>query len=206
MFKWKDIIICVLLVVCICCSITAALKTGFYPVVGPQGEQGIQGDSGPQGEPGTKGEVGAQGPQGERGEDGKDGLNGKDGKDGTDGLIPYINSEGMWCIGDTVTEWPAVTVYDTSVIWGTLDVGDTVKFRLDYSAVNPEQYTLVGYYTYFDSLTSARNSCEVRVKLSRTDYLSIVGTNLLVKGTVSAITRDAHNRLIVTITADTIIK
>jgi hypothetical protein len=209
MFKWKDIIICVLLILCICCSVTAALKTGFYPVVGPQGAKGEQGVQGEKGDRGEQGLIGPTGPQGEKGIDGLNGIDGNDGNDGIDGkdgLIPYINKDGMWCIGDTVTEWPAVTVYDTSVIWGTLEVGDVIKFRLDYSAVNPELYMLVGYYTYFDSLTSARNSCAVRVKLSRTDYLSMSGTNLLVKGTVSAITRDTNNRLTVTITADTLIK
>lgn len=204
MFKWKDIIISVLLIVCICCSVTAALKTGV--IAGPQGIQGVQGEKGEKGDRGEQGLVGLTGPQGEKGKDGLNGKDGLDGIDGKDGLVPYINNDGMWCVGDTVTEWPAVTVYDTSVIWGTLEVSDTVKFLLTYTAVDSDQYMLVGYYTYFDSLTSARSSCRVRVRLSRTDYLTMNGTTLLVKGTVSEVTRDDHNRLTVTVVADTFIK
>lgn len=99
MYKWKDIVIAVLLVLCICCSVTAALKTGVVEgpqgiqgekgetgAVGPQGEQGIQGEQGPQGTQGVQGEQGAQGERGEQGIQGPQGVKGDTGAQGVQGI------------------------------------------------------------------------------------------------------------------------
>lgn len=149
MFKWKDIIICVLLVVCICCSVTAALKTGI--IAGPQGIQGVQGEKGEQGE---QGPIGLTGPQGEKGEQGiqglqgiqgpkgatgvagKDGINGKDGatgKDGKDGLTPYIK-DGYWWIGDTNTGYAVNNCHCTDPTIPTTKTR-TIGYTAEYKTV-----------------------------------------------------------------------
>lgn len=84
MFKWKDLLICVLLIACICCSVTAALKTGV--IAGPQGIQGVQGEKGEQGEQGPTGLTGPQGIQGETGEQGPQGIQGLKGDTGAQGI------------------------------------------------------------------------------------------------------------------------
>lgn len=119
MFKWKDFVICLLLVVCLTLSVVSAFKVekvqqgaqgiqgerGEKGNTGAQGEQGIQGEKGEQGIQGLRGEKGDQGIQGERGEQGKTGLKGENGKDG---LTPYIGEDGFWWIGDTNTEVLAI--------------------------------------------------------------------------------------------------
>lgn len=101
MFKWKDIIICVLLIVCICCSATAALKTGV--IAGPQGIQGEQGEqgeqgpiglTGPQGEKGEQGIQGIQGVQGPKGDTGAQGIQGIQGVKGDTGAVGAIGPKG----------------------------------------------------------------------------------------------------------------
>jgi hypothetical protein len=87
MFKWKDIIICVLLIVCICCSVTAALKTGV--IAGPQGIQGVQGEKGEQGP------IGLTGPQGEKGEQGIQGIQGIQGPKGDTGAQGIQGIQGV---------------------------------------------------------------------------------------------------------------
>lgn len=174
MFKWKDIIITVLLVLCICCSVVASIKTGV--ITGPQGAQGIQGEQGEQGEQGPigltgpqgekgeqgiQGEKGEQGIQGEKGEQGIQGLTGPQGPagiDGKDGLTPYIGKDGLWYIGDTCTNVSATkTVIETQIKyqtkyqtvatldWSTFKVGDTVAFEFNPTYVSSEER---GYYVY----------------------------------------------------------
>jgi hypothetical protein len=86
MFKWKDFIICLLLVVCLTLSVVSALKVDIVKGdKGDRGEQGIQGLQGIQGERGEKGDTGAQGIQGEKGEQGIQGLRGEKGDQGIQG-------------------------------------------------------------------------------------------------------------------------
>lgn len=84
MFKMKDIIITIILILCIVCSTTAALKTGV--IAGPQGIQGVQGEKGEQGEQGPIGLTGPQGIQGETGEQGPQGTQGPKGDTGAQGI------------------------------------------------------------------------------------------------------------------------
>lgn len=92
MFKWKDIIICVLLIACICCSVTAALKTGV--IAGPKGDKGDTGATGATGAKGDKGDTGAN------------------------GLTPHIGENGNWWIGAQDTGVLAEgQVYITTSYW-----------------------------------------------------------------------------------------
>lgn len=98
MFKWKELLIVVLLIVCLICSVTAAIKTGV--IAGPQGEQGIQGEQGVQGIQGPQGEQGLQGIQGEtgltgaKGEKGDKGDTGEQGPQGIQGIQGEVGPQG----------------------------------------------------------------------------------------------------------------
>lgn len=125
MFKWKDFIICLLLVVCLTLSVVSALKVdivkgdkgdrgeqGIQGLQGIQGERGEKGDTGAQGEQGIQGEKGEQGIQGLRGEKGDQGVKGDigaKGEQGENGLTPYIGEDGCWWIGNYNTNVKATT-------------------------------------------------------------------------------------------------
>lgn len=125
MFKWKDFIISLLLVVCLTLSVVSALKVDIVKGdKGDRGEQGIQGEKGEQGIQGLRGEKGDQGIQGERGKQGLTGAKGEkgdtgaqgakgdtgaQGEKGEDGLTPYIGEDGCWWIGNHNTNVKATT-------------------------------------------------------------------------------------------------
>ena len=157
MYKWKDIAISVLLVLCICCSVTAAIKTGV--IAGPQGEQGIQGERGIQGEQGPQGAQGEKGEKGDKGNAGINGQNGEDGKDGINGLTPYIGEDGLWYIGTDCTGVAATKTIYTSIQadvidkveldWTSCKVGDVVAFtfRPFYVSSQVREFYVYSYQT-----------------------------------------------------------
>ena len=96
MFKWKDFIICLLLVVCLTLSVVSALKVDIVKGdKGDRGEQGIQGLQGIQGERGEKGDTGAQGEQGIQGEKGEQGIQGLRGEKGDQGIQGERGEQGL---------------------------------------------------------------------------------------------------------------
>ena len=120
MYKWKDIAISVLLVLCICCSVTAAIKTGV--IAGPQGEQGVQGEKGEQGEQGPIGLTGPQGIQGETGEQGSQGIQGPKGDTGAQGIQGIQGPKGD--TGATGATGPQGEKGDTGMTGATGAKGD----------------------------------------------------------------------------------
>lgn len=102
MFKWKDLVICVLLILCLTLSIVSAIKVDV--VKGDKGDQGIQGEVGPQGLQGPQGEKGEQGIpgiqgiqglQGEKGEQGEQGIQGPQGATGLTGPKGDTGVQGL---------------------------------------------------------------------------------------------------------------
>jgi hypothetical protein len=102
MFKWKDLVICVLLVLCLTLSVVSAIKVdvvkgdkgdqGIQGEVGPQGLQGLQGEKGDRGEQGIQG---IQGIQGEKGEQGEQGIQGPQGATGLTGPKGDVGAQGL---------------------------------------------------------------------------------------------------------------
>lgn len=166
MFKWKDLIISILLVFCISCSVTAAAKTGVITIEGPRGEQGIQGEQGERGEKGDTGLSGVQGAPGEKGDNGKDGVDGKDGRDGKDGLTPYIGEDGNWYIGTEDTGVAATTTLWETVVetnWSTCNTGDIIAFMFQpYYVASQERELFV--YSY------QQDSSGIRYSIHTTSY------------------------------------
>ena len=199
MFKWKDIIISILLIVCICCSVTASIKTGVYIEKGERGEQG------------EKGDTGAQGPQGIQGERGEQGEKGDPGKDGADAQLSILN--GYWFINGKYTGYKVNGIESEVISFSGLEYGETLNFTfrpIDLHTFTPYSS---GYYMrsyYYDSTT--QQNYDIYVKIPAEEYEKLISSEhgklawtkavYTIRGTVVYTSHYAPNLDMIVIVAD----
>lgn len=150
MFKYKDFIICILLVLSLTLSVVSIVRVdvikgdkgdqGIQGEVGPQGLQGPMGEQGEQGIPGIQGIQGIQGEKGERGEQGiqgPQGATGLTGPKGDTGVTGEAGKDGKDGVSYVLHDWKSynITFSTDPNFWNLITTpGTTIEYLAVYNA------------------------------------------------------------------------